>query len=98
MDKAPAHPSPALRVIAADNDDISRHAQISKGAMEAHRLLGLISNLRLDNEKVDIAVGTGLPASMRAKKNHLGIRSSRRQAAPGLGNQGVVNDLHSPKS
>ena len=66
--------------------------------MEAHRLLGLISNLRLDNEKVDIAVGTGLSASVRAKKNHLGFRSSRRQAAPGLGNQGVVNYLHSPKS
>jgi len=78
MDEAPAHPPPALRVIAADNDDISRHAQISEGAVEPDRLLSLVSNLRLDNEKINIAVGTGLSARMRAKQNHLRFRSSRR--------------------
>ena len=98
MNETTAHLTPTVGVLATDDDDVSRHAQISEGAMEAHRLLGLVCNLRLDDENVDIAVRTGLSASVRAEQNHLGFRSSRSQAAPGLSNQGLINYLHSPQS
>jgi hypothetical protein len=55
MDEAPAHLSPALRIIATNHDDVSRQAEIAEGAMKAHRLLSLVSNLRLDDEKIDVA-------------------------------------------
>jgi hypothetical protein len=94
VDESTAHLTPTVGVLATDNDDIRRHAQISEGAMEAHRLLGLVRNLRLDNEKVDIAVGTALSASVGAEQNHLGFRSSRSQAASRLVDQALVNNPH----
>jgi hypothetical protein len=60
VDKTAAHLTPVISVLAADDDDLCRHAQVAQGAMEAHRLLGLISDLRLDDEEVDIAVRIGL--------------------------------------
>ena len=98
MDKTPAHLSPPVGIFAADDDDISRQAQIAQGAMKANRLLSLISDLRLHDQEVDIAVRSRISTSMGAEQNDLGVRSSRGQAAPGLGNQGVINYLHSPES
>ena len=95
MNKPPAHLTPALGVVAADDNDISWHAQIAQRAMEAHRLLGLVINLGLNDKKVDIATGTGLSASMGTKQNDLRVRSSRNQAPSGLSDQGLVNYLHS---
>jgi hypothetical protein len=71
MDESPAYLAPAVGVLAADDDDVSRQPQIAQGAMEANRLLCLVGNLRLNDEKVDIAVRTGLPAGMRPEQNHL---------------------------
>jgi len=62
--------------------------------MEAHRLLSLVINLGLNNKEVDIAAGAGLAASMGAEQDDLRVRSSCSQAAPGLGNQSLVNYLH----
>jgi hypothetical protein len=49
--------------------------------MQARRLLGLISDLRLDDEEVDIAMRSGLPARVRAKQDHLFIGSGGSKAA-----------------
>jgi|GEM_PF-4156129 len=62
--------------------------------MEAHRLLGLVIYLGLNDKEVDIAAGTGFSASMGAEQDDLRFRCSRSQAAPGLGNQSLINDLH----
>lgn len=95
MDKAAAHLTPALGVLAADNDDICWHAQVADGAMKTHRLLSLVVNLRLDNQKVDIAVGVGLSPSMGTEQNHLRLGgSSRRQTASRLCDQGFVNRVN----
>lgn len=51
MNKAPAHLPPAIGVLATDDDDVGRHTQIAQGAMETNRLLGLVSDLRLDYEE-----------------------------------------------
>lgn len=98
MDKPAAHLTPAVGVLAADDDDIRRHAQVAQGAMEAHRLFGLVSDLWLDHEKVDVTMATGLATGVGAKQDHLGIRSSRSQAATRLGNQSLVDYLHDLKS
>jgi hypothetical protein len=98
MDDSAPHLTPTIGVVPADDDDISRHAQIAQGAMEAHRLLSLVIDLRLDDKEVNVAVGIGVSASVRAKQDYLRLRGSRGQAAPGLGNQGLINYLHGSKS
>lgn len=98
MDKPPTHPSPALGVVATDHDHVGRHTQISQGAMEANCLVGLVLNLWLNHEKVDVAARVGLSASVRTKQDHLGIRGSRSQAAGRLVDQGLVNYLHGTKA
>jgi hypothetical protein len=98
VDQAAAHPTPAVGVLAADHDDVSRHAQIAEGAMESHRLLSLISDLRLDDKKVDVAARVGLSASVGAEQNHLCVGGGRRQPSSRLCNQGVVNYRHDPES
>ena len=61
MDKAAAHPTPAVGVLATDDDDISWHAQVAQGAMEAHRLFGLIGDLGLDDKEVNVAMRAASP-------------------------------------
>jgi hypothetical protein len=96
MNKPAAYLTPTVCVLAANDDDIGRHAQVAQGAMEAHRLFGLIIDLWLDHEKVNIAMTTGLAPGVRAEQDHLGIRSCRSQATTRLGNQSLVNYLHRP--
>lgn len=96
VDEASAHLPPTLGVVAADNDHVRRHAQVAQRAMEAHRLLSLVIDLRLDDKEVNVAVRPSLPASIRAEQDYLRFRGSRSQATPGLGNQGLVNYLHRP--
>jgi hypothetical protein len=98
MDKTSAHLTPTVGVLATDDNDIGRHAQISQGAMKTNRLLSLVVDLRLDNEKVDIAAGTALSAGVGTEQDDLCIRSSCSQAAPRLGNESLVNYLHDRKS
>jgi len=94
MNETSAHLTPTIGVLATDNNDIGRHTQITQGAMKTDRLLSLVADLRLNNEKVDIAARTGLSASMGTKKDDLRVRSSISQAAPGLGNESLIDDLH----
>lgn len=96
MNKPAAYLTPTVCVLAANDDDIGWHAQVAQGAMEAHRLFGLIIDLWLDHEKVNIAMATGLAPGVRAEQNHLGIRSCRSQATTRLGNQSLVNYSHGP--
>lgn len=62
--------------------------------MEAYRLLGLVINLGLNDEKIDIAARVGLPTSMGAEEDHLGIRGGRSQAATRLGDQILIHCGH----
>jgi hypothetical protein len=94
MDKASAHSTPALGVLATNDDDICWHAEIAQGAMKSNRLLGLVVHLRLDDKKVDIAAGTSLSASMGSKQDDLRAWSSRSQATTRLGYQGLIDHLH----
>lgn len=95
MDETSAHLTPTVGVLATYDNDIGRHAQISQGAMKTNRLLSLVVNLRLDNKKVDIAVGVGLSPSMGTEQNHLRVGgSSRSQTASRLCDQGFVNRVH----
>ncbi|MDX6608223.1 MAG: hypothetical protein QOF85_148 [Solirubrobacterales bacterium] len=96
MNKPAAHLTPTVCVLAANDDDIGRHAKVAQGAMEAHRLFGLIIDLWLYHEKVNIAMTTGLAPGVRAEQDHPGIRSCRSQATTRLGNQSLVNYLHGP--
>lgn len=96
MDNAAPYLSPSVGVLAAHDDDIGRQAQIAQGAMKANRLLSLVSDLRLHDQEVDIAVRSRISTSVGAEQNDLGVRSSRSQAAPGLSNQGLVNYVHDP--
>jgi hypothetical protein len=98
MNQAPAHLPPTVGVLAADHDDISWQAQVSKLPMKTNGLLRLVRDFRLDNEKVNIAMGIGLSPSMRAEQDYLRVRSSRSQTAACLGNQRLVYDLHGLKS
>ncbi len=63
--------------------------------MQAHRLFGLIGYLGLDHEEIDIAMRTGLSASVRAKQDHLGIGSGSSQPTSRLSDQCLVNHPHS---
>jgi len=98
VDNATAHISPAIGVLATDDDDIGWQTQIAQRAMEANRLLSLVGDLWLNDKEVDIAVKSCLPTGVGAEQDHLGIRSGRSQAAPGLGNHGFVYHRHRPKS
>lgn len=63
--------------------------------MEADRLLSLVINLRLNDKKVDIAVGGGLSPSMGTEQNHLRVGgSSRSQTASRLCDQSFINRVH----
>lgn len=97
MNDATTHLTPAVRVLTTNDNDIGRYAQIAQGAMEANRLFGLILDLGLDHEEVDITAGTRLASSVGPEQDHLRIGSCRCQAAAGLGNQGLVNYRHRPK-
>lgn len=95
MDKAATHLTPAVGVLATHDNHIGRHAQIAQGAMKANRLLGLVSDLRLDNKKIDIAMHARFPLSMRTEQDHLRVGgSSRSQAPPRFRNQRLVNRVH----
>ncbi len=93
MDDSTTHLPPAVGVVATDNDHSCRHPQIAQSPMQTHRLLGLISDLGLDHEEVDIAMRIGLFTCMRAEKDHLCIWSGDSQAAPRLG-QRLMNHAH----
>jgi catechol 2,3-dioxygenase-like lactoylglutathione lyase family enzyme len=94
MDNSTAHLPPTVGVVATDDDYSCRHPQIAQGPLQTHRLLGLMSDLRLDDEESDIAMRIGLFVNMRAEQDHLGIGSSGSQAAPCLGHQRLVNLPH----
>jgi hypothetical protein len=89
MNGASAHPTPALGVVAANDDDLGRQTQIAQGTMKPHRLLGLVLDLRLDDKKADIAVGTSLSSSVRAEHDHLRVRSGRSEATTRLGHESL---------
>lgn len=52
MDKSAPHITPAVGVVAADDNDIGRQAQVAQGALETNRLFSLIGDLRLDHKEI----------------------------------------------
>lgn len=62
--------------------------------MKTHRLFGLVCDLGLYDEKVDIAVRTRRTTSVRAKQNDLGIRRGSSQTMSRLGDQSLIDCSH----
>jgi Nuclease-related domain len=95
VDNATPHPPPTVGIVAADHDYVCRHPQIAQSPMQAYGLLSLVGDLGLNDEKVDIAMRAGLAPGMRSKQHRLRIGSSSSQPAPRLGDQCLVNHVHS---
>lgn len=55
MDEPTAHVAPAVHIVAAQDYDAGWNSQVAQGAMKTHRLLSLVRNFRLYDEKVEIA-------------------------------------------
>ena len=55
--------------------DVGRQAQRREHALQAHDLAEAVGDARLDDQQVDVAVGSGLPARVRAEEDH--ARSGR---------------------
>jgi hypothetical protein len=91
MNKTAPYLTPTVGVLATDDDDVGWYAQIAQGAMEAHRLLRLVDDVRLDDKEINIAVRPGFATSVRAEQDHLGVRGSCSQAAARLGDQWVID-------
>ena len=91
MDDAATYLTPPISVVAADYDDIGRKPKVTQRAMETHGLLGLIGDLGLDNQEIDVAVRIGLAPGVGAEQDHLRVRRSGSQAASRLGNQSFVD-------
>jgi hypothetical protein len=98
MDKTAADLAPALGVIAAHDDYVCGQPQIAQGSVKPHRLLCLVSDLRLYDKEVKIAVPAGFAPGVRAEQDHLGIGGSSGQTASRLHDQSLVNRSHSWKS
>jgi hypothetical protein len=94
VNEAAAHIAPALRIVATDDYDVSRHSKVAQDAMETHRLLSLIRDLGLYDEKANAAVRILRPKSARAKQNDLRVGYGGSQAAPCLGDQNLIGCTH----
>ncbi len=94
MNEPTAHVTPAVRIVATNNDDIDRHSQVAQSAVETHRLLCLICDLGLYNEKVDIAMPICCATSMRAKQNDLRIACGSSKTPSHLHDQSLINCSH----
>ena len=94
MDESAAHIAPAVRIVAADDYDVSRHSQVAQGAMETHRLPSLVCDLGLNDEKADTPMRIPRARSAPAKQNDLRVGRSSSQTASCLGDQRLVNCSH----
>ena len=94
VDEAAAHVRPVFGVTTADNDDVGRQPQTAERSAQPNGLPGLIVDMGLNDEEVDIAVGIGLAAGMGAEEDHARSGCGRGEAAPGLCDQGFIDDLH----
>jgi hypothetical protein len=63
------HVAPFLDVRLGDHDDVGRQAQGREHALQAHDLAVVVLDARLDHEQVDVAVGPGLAAGVRAEED-----------------------------
>ena len=76
-------------------DDVGRQAQRREHALQAHGLGEAVVDARLDDQEVDVAVGSGLAARVRAEEDH-------PRAGRGLGDapRGFVDEVggdHAPR-
>src|SRR5512133_244056 len=63
------HVAPFFDVGLGDHDDVGRQAQRRQHALQAHDLAVVVLDMRLDDEQVDVAVGSGLAARVRAEED-----------------------------
>jgi hypothetical protein len=71
------HGAPLLEMRLGDHDDVGRQSQRREHALKAHDLAEAIVHARLDDQQVDVAVGPGLAARLRAEEDHLRARGRR---------------------
>src|SRR5512133_1006888 len=82
------HVAPLLDVCLGDDDDVGRQAQRRQQALQAHDLAVVVLDTRLDDEQVDVAVGSGLAARVRAEEDD--ARAGRGLCDPA---RGFVDDV-----
>src|SRR3954467_9233753 len=63
VDHGSANPSPLIRIIRAEDDEINRNADIAEGFTESHELRAAAFQVRLDDKQIQIAVGATLAPS-----------------------------------
>jgi hypothetical protein len=91
MDHGSAYPSPLICVIRTEDDEIDWNADIAEGFTESNELRAAAFQVRLDDEQIEITVGTTLAPSARAEKDHRGVGGCCRETATRLDNQGLVS-------
>lgn len=98
IDHAPANPSPLIGVLGTEDNEVDWDAKVAKGFAKSHELRSAAFQLRLNHEKIQIAIRTSLTAGAGAKQDHLGVGSGCGEAAGSLCDQGLsVVDTHAGK-
>src|SRR3954463_15339009 len=86
VDHASANLSPLVGVLGAEDDEIDRNAEITERFAESYELRSAALHLRLDDQQVQIAVGTCLSTCAGAEQDHLGFGGGCGQPTAGLRN------------
>jgi hypothetical protein len=67
-----------------EHDDVDRHADVAQCAPKSHRLVDPASDVDLDDQEVEVAVGRVIPAGGRPERNHAGrFAGCGKQDPPG---------------
>src|SRR4051794_38798139 len=80
VDHASANPGPLVCVLGAEDYEVNRDAEIAEGFAKSHELRSAALQLRLDDEQIQVAVGTTLASGARAKKDYPRSRCGVGQA------------------
>lgn len=80
VDHAPGNPSPLVCVLGAENYEINRNSKITQSFTKPHELRSAALQLGLDDEQIQVAIGTTLASGARAKKNYPRSRCGVGQA------------------
>jgi hypothetical protein len=86
VDHASANLSPLVRVLGAENYQVDRDTEIADSLAESHELGAATLQLGLDDEQIQVAVGSTLASGAGAEQDHLGVGSGCRKTAASLSN------------
>jgi len=83
VNDCPVHVAPSRGFIRAYDNEIGEHIEFAQLTPQAISLLDDVANLRLDHEKIEIAVLAGISARVGAEQDHsrLGRRGGQQTPA-----------------